>query len=93
MEITALARLRRGEKMNVRAETLARLAQAMGRSCDELLGLTPPDPLGPKCAELEEAVRQRDEIIRGLQRAFQALPVLRPDGGVLRKPRRGSPPA
>ena len=40
---SAMARLRRGESLNIQIETLKRLALAMGKSADELIGLVPSD--------------------------------------------------
>lgn len=54
LALTALLRLRRGEALNIRIATLARLAKAMGRSTDELLGLREPPPN----ARAEAALRQ-----------------------------------
>lgn len=42
MSATALARLRRGEQLNIRVTTLVKLSQALGKTTDELLGLAPP---------------------------------------------------
>lgn len=39
IHITQLARLRRGESLNIQIETLKRLAIAMGKTSDELIGL------------------------------------------------------
>ena len=54
ISLTQLLRLRRGERLDVRISTLARLARAMGKSADELLGLEKPDPV--------RAIAERDRL-------------------------------
>lgn len=39
---SVLARLRRGDQLNVTIKTLVKLARAMGKTTDEMLGLSPP---------------------------------------------------
>lgn len=40
----ALARLRAGQSLDIRASTLARLCVALGITADQMLGLSPPPP-------------------------------------------------
>lgn len=42
ISLTALSRLRAGKQLNVRVLTLVKLARALGKSTDEVLGLKPP---------------------------------------------------
>lgn len=67
MALTALLRLRRGEALDIRISTLARLAQAMGRSADELLGLREPPPN----AAAEAALRRVAALMEDSQTAAQ----------------------
>lgn len=59
LALTQILRLRRGENLDIKISTLARLAQAMGRSTDELLGLRAPSPN----TVAEAAVRRMDQMM------------------------------
>lgn len=71
MALPALLRLRRGEALDIRISTLARLAEAMGKSTDEILGLEPPDPAAISAEKLkreEEAdAAFQSDLLRGLE--------------------------
>ena len=69
IKVTQLSRLRRGERLNIQIETLAKLARAMGKSADELIGLSKPDPR----AAIEAVVRVSEADEERLRRKFAKI--------------------
>lgn len=59
LALTQLLRLRRGENLDIKISTLARLAQAMGKTADELLGLQEP----PQNAAAEAALKKMAQMV------------------------------
>lgn len=67
LALTQLLRLRRGENLDIKISTLVRLAQAMGKSADELLGLESPPPN----AGAEAALRRVDQMMEDRRKQLE----------------------
>lgn len=78
IHITQLARLRRGESLNIQIETLKRLAIAMGKTSDELIGLSPADFVVPADAHIstKDAAKVRKKLSRVAEQIAELVAAL-----------------
>lgn len=63
----------RGEVVNVGIDTFAKLCAGMGRSADDLLGLSPPDPSRASESALRAAEADAARAHKRIERALQLL--------------------
>jgi len=68
LALSQLLRMRRGENLDIKISTLTRLAQAMGRTTDELLGLREPSPNTVAEAALRKVAELMEERRKRLER-------------------------
>lgn len=86
---TQFSRLRQGKNLNIGITTLAKLARAMGKSADELIGLTKPDPgaiTGSVHVSGDAAAKVRKKLAR-IAADVNALVGSMPEGAEQKKPR------
>lgn len=78
LDVTQLARLRRGESLNIQIETLKRLAIAMGKTSDELIGLSPADFVVPADAHIstKDAAKVRKKLSRVAEQIAELVAAL-----------------
>ena len=80
LAVSQVLRLRRGLNLDIKISTLARLAQAMNVSADELLGLEPPDPIRARdAAERALSADAERKLARMAKLSQQMLALLPPE--------------